>query len=178
MNRFVKLFAVIGFLVIAAHRLPAPIQEIQENPTAAAKQSAKPKPKRTRKPERIAKDVSPNPQSSFPTPKFQPTPNRRFAGAWSGVLHTNLVAIPETIVVDSTETTMTVIANSDGRRKTGPIERDGDALKVTLGLWGTYSLTPSSDGSTAVLRYENILDSRTELFHRTTTVPVSKQTNH
>jgi len=49
MNRFAKLFAVIGFLVIAAHRLPAPIQETQETPTPRPvgtlkmKKSARPK---------------------------------------------------------------------------------------------------------------------------------------
>jgi hypothetical protein len=167
---------VIVFLFLTPGRLPAPISEIG-TPTPVPEQSARPKAKRTRKPEGIAKEVSPKPQSPLPAPKIQPTPQSRFAGAWSGELPTNGATIPETIIVDSTETTMTLVDNRNGHSKTGPVKRSGDTLTVTLGLWGTYWLTPSSDGSTAVLRYQNILDSRTALFHRATSVPASDQSH-
>jgi hypothetical protein len=42
---------VAALLLVTAHRLPAPIQEVPESPTPAPEQSANPKPKRTIKPE-------------------------------------------------------------------------------------------------------------------------------
>ena len=98
-SRIARLSLVVIFLLITAHRLPAPIQEIAESPTPAPEQSArptpapersaKPKPKPTTKP----KVTSDNSQSSTkrqtpsPAPKTQPTPQSRFAGTWSGTVY-------------------------------------------------------------------------------------------
>jgi len=170
MKRTILLLLSVPRLLITAHRLPAPIQE---EPTPSPEQSAKPKLKRTSKPKVTSEssESSTKQQMPSPTPKIQPTQQKRFAGAWTGVLQTNLYAIPETIIVDPTETKMTVTANDDGRTRTAAAARNGDTITATFGLWGTYSLTPLPDGSTALLHYQNIMDDRTTSFHRTTVRP-------
>ena len=162
-------------MLVTIQPLPAPISEV-ETPTPAPEQSAKPKLKRTSKPKVTSdgSETSTKQQKMLsPTPKIQPPPQTRFTGAWTGVLQTNLVAIPETITVDPTETKMTVTANDDGRTRTAAAARNGDTITATFGLWGTYSLTPLADGSTALLHYQNIMDDRTTSFRRTTTVPAT-----
>jgi hypothetical protein len=170
----IRLLLVLVLLLITADRLPAPISEV-ETPTPAPDQSAKPKPKRTSKPKVTSEssETSTKRQMSSSVPTITPTQQSRFAGAWTGVVHTNLEDIPETITVDPTETTMTVTVNSDGRRRTATAERNGDTIKGRFGLWGTYSLTPSPDGSTALMHYQNILDDKTESYRRTTTAPTT-----
>jgi hypothetical protein len=167
----IRLLLVLVSLVITADRLPAPIQE--ETPTPAPEQSAKPK--RSGKPKVTSEssETSTKRQTLSPMPKNQPTRQSRFAGGWTGVVHTNLMDVSETIIVDPTETTMTVIGTSDGRKRTAAAERNGDTIKATFGLWGTYSLTPLPDGSTARIHYQNILDDKTELYHRTATTPTT-----
>ena len=50
MKRALHFFFFVALLLSSAHRLPAAISEIPENPTPAPEQSAKPKPKRITKP--------------------------------------------------------------------------------------------------------------------------------
>jgi len=68
MKRSLAFSLTVALIVMVAHRLPAPIQEVPESPTPAPQQSTKPKPKRTVEPkasensERSAK----GPKSSQP----------------------------------------------------------------------------------------------------------------
>jgi len=56
MKRSLGLLLVLTLLLVTAHRLPAPIQEVPESPTPVPEQSAKPKPKRTIKPKVSSED--------------------------------------------------------------------------------------------------------------------------
>jgi len=60
----IRLLLPITLLLIAAHRLPAPISEEATTPKPQPKREATPKPK-------------PKPEA---TPKPKPTPNRSFVG--------------------------------------------------------------------------------------------------
>jgi hypothetical protein len=55
-NRTSCVLIVAAVLLITAHRLPAPIQEVPESPTPAPEQSANPKSKQTPKPKTAAQD--------------------------------------------------------------------------------------------------------------------------
>ncbi len=172
MSRLSKSIALTAILLLViSDRLPAPIQEVPESPTPAPEQSAKPKPKRTIKPKATGEssESSTKRQRPSPTPKIQSTQQSRFAGSWAGVIHTLMGDIAETITVNTTETAMTVVATSDGRTKTAKVERRGDTLKANFGSWGSYSLTPLSDGSTALVHYQNLFDDDTASYRRTTT---------
>ncbi len=68
---------VIGFVLLTAHRLPAPI--VEENPTPAPEQMAKPKPKRPVKPKATigSSESSTKRQVSSPQPKSEAAANRK-----------------------------------------------------------------------------------------------------
>ncbi len=69
MSRIIRLLLSIALLLIAAHRVPAPIsEETAATPKPQPKREATPKPK-------------PKPEA---TPKPKPTPNRAFVGNWTG----------------------------------------------------------------------------------------------
>ena len=67
MKRALHFFFFVALLLSSAHRLPAAISEIPENPTPAPEQSAEPKPKRITKPNE-AKSGSISPDSSKKEP--------------------------------------------------------------------------------------------------------------
>jgi hypothetical protein len=108
-------------LLLTAHPLPAPIQEVPESPTPAPEQS--PKPKRTIKPKvsessesSTKRQTASSPQKAEPSEsgtnplRQQPTAKpSRFAGTWVGTMPTipwgNLESV---LTVDSTETSMAV----------------------------------------------------------------------
>jgi hypothetical protein len=79
-----RIVIVIVLLAISAHRLPAPIQEIPENPTPAPEQSAKPKPKRATKP-KVTSENSESQGKTASSSQTRPTP--KFAGTWTGTVN-------------------------------------------------------------------------------------------
>jgi hypothetical protein len=113
---------VAALLMVTAHRLPAPIQEVPESPAPAPEQSAKPKPKRTVKPKASeSSESSTKARTPSPTLKNQPTPNRNaFDGEWSG--HGNVA-----------DYTLVISAR-------------GTAVYETSTKWGTYTWTATCDG--------------------------------
>ena len=84
MKRTLALLLTVALLLITAHRLPAPIQEVPESATPAPEESAKSKPKRTTK----AKGTSESSENSTKrqtasSPQTQPNKNPTpFAGTW------------------------------------------------------------------------------------------------
>jgi hypothetical protein len=95
-----RVVLIMTFLLVTAGYLPAPIQEIQESPTPAAKEPTKAKRKQTRDSEGTGKTPS-------PSAKNQPTPVApRFPGTWSGRLTVTgvlLVAQDNTFVISPLE---------------------------------------------------------------------------
>ena len=150
MRRRIHPFLITGLLIVAAHRLPAPIQEVPESatPTPTVTPSAKPKPKplRTR------------PREASATPRAQPTVWQsragQFAGTWTGIVTSNnpLIGVgphPATYVINSAENSIT---------ETGPVgtfthaaKVSGNAFLFKTGVFAevSVSMTVVGDGRTA-----------------------------
>jgi hypothetical protein len=177
MRKSMMLLCLALFL-ISAHRLPAPIQEIQESPTPAAtpRLTLKVEPARTSKPIPTPKPKSSKAESTAaerkrarPEKAAQPTvtqrTGKRFAGTWMGTMHAeNGQTYPVTVIIDPTETKVTangpVFANEEGR-----IQINGDTLTWNWML-DSWSMTLSSETmAQLVKRYFNSTHTRT--VHRT-----------
>lgn len=180
MKRTLAFLLPIALLLISAHRLPAPISEV-ETPAPTPEQSAKTRQARALKP-KAANENSERPgkrRSPSPTPKIQPTQQSRFAGAWTGVMHTFPWGdIPQTITVDPMEATMRIVSIKPAGDSTVRAEQHGGTLTGHFGSGGTYSLTPLADGSTALVRLQAPFNDNTATYHRTTSVPVSGQSRN
>jgi len=177
MKRTLALFLTIALLVITAHRLPAPISEIPESPTPAptvvptVAPTSKPKPKSLPKPKSEASE------SITKSVKQQPSPKQsRFAGTWAGIMPTFPAGNQATeLVVDSTETTMTV--TWFGKENAAKAQLKGDTLQATFPpppfqpQPHTWSLTPQPDGETARVRFQCFMNDATAVFHRTVAAP-------
>jgi hypothetical protein len=181
---------VAAFLLITAHRLPAPISE-ESAPTPAPTQSAKPKTLVKPKPKSEASESATSPVRQQRTSK-----QSRFAGNWVGTMPTipwgNLESV---VTIDSTETNMAVSwydAADAGNAKThdhfkpsppnarghaadkpafAKARLDGDTLTASfpaplLGT-STWSITPQADGATARVRMQAFMNDFSAVFHRT-----------
>lgn len=164
MNR-TRIFLVLALLLVTAHRLPAPIQEIPESPTPAPEQSAKPRPKPLpkRKPKSDANESATKPVRQQPSSK-----QSRFAGSWAGTMETFPMG-PAAVVltVNSTETTMAMTWR--GSTVTAKTQRNGDTLQATSpeGIYtNTWSLTPQPDGATARVRMQAFMNDFTAVFQK------------
>jgi hypothetical protein len=157
-----------ALLLVTAHRLPAPIQEIPESVTPAPKQPVRPK-GRALKSETAPSEA----RSNRPKPTVAQTKSVQFAGTWAGITHTFPWGdISQTITVDATETTMTMVSTNgpdSGKSRTVKAERNGDTLKGNFGNRGVYSLTPLADGATALVRLQAPFNDNTASYHRRTT---------
>jgi len=183
---------VAALLLIAPHRLPAPISE-ESTPTPALEQSAtrKSKPLPKPKPKSEASESATNPVRQQRTSK-----QSRFAGNWVGTMPTipwgNLESV---VTIDSTETNMAVSwydAADAGNAKThdhfkpsppnarghaadkpafAKARLDGNTLTAAfpaplLGT-STWSITPEPDGVTARVRMQAFMNDFSAVFHRT-----------
>jgi hypothetical protein len=139
---------VAALLLVTAHRLPAPISEV-ESPTPAPEQSAKPKPKpsaRTkRKTEGDEASVKKSGAKIIESARTEPSPARaRFAGTWKGKMSDGG---QWTIVIDPAETKATAIGGMWGAED-GPAQIDQNTISWnhTINKW---SLTLMPDEKTA-----------------------------
>ena len=162
------------FLLITAHRLPAPIQEVPESPTPAptVAPTAKPKPKLSPKPKPKAEAS----ESATSPSKRQVGPRTsRFAGKWVGTMpEVPWGNIATELIVDETGTTMQW--QESGKQKgTEKARLTGDTLQATfqVGVAATWSLTPQPDGATARVRLQAFMNDQTAVFHRTTSASSS-----
>lgn len=184
MKSFIRILAVIIALLITAHRLPAPIQEVPESPTPAPEQSAKPKPKRTAK-ARVTSESSESStknQTSSAQPKNQATPVQlRFAGTWNGIMNCGIAGnIEHTIAIDVAQNSMTVWQTTNpSARVSGPAQMSGDTITGSYGWNGNWEVTPYPDGQTAKVRFTAFLLDSTAVFRRESgNVPsVAKETS-
>ena len=154
MNRAIRFSLIIALLLISAPRLPAPIQEVPESPTPAPEKSTKPK--RTVKKASESSEASTRRQTLSPTPKNQATPNQnQFDGAWAGVFKSIPLYgdVEFTITITGKGTSLTSKSLAFGVR-TYHSTCDGANVKWTDGA-GHGTLTPNSDGMTAVVATDN-----------------------
>jgi hypothetical protein len=157
LGRTSRLLLVAALLLITAHRLPAPIQEVPENPTPALEQSAKPKPKRTTKP-KVAADKA---ESSVSVPQrartaaHTATPNQnRFDGTWIGTLNNLPFAGNVEFTLMVTGNGMSVIEKSANfGTNTFQVNCDSNTMSWVTG--SSWTLTPNPDSQTALVTCNN-----------------------
>jgi hypothetical protein len=152
MKRSLVLFLAVTLLLMTAHRLPAPISE--ESPTPAPEQSAKPKPKRAMEPRGLGRNLeSPSKRPAPPTPpRGHASPQRNpFVGTWRGTINIGWQGdVDLTITISETGTVRTVPHFGDWRRTLTATSNGPTMTWKTTGIQ-TWTLTPNSDGQTAVV---------------------------
>jgi hypothetical protein len=174
MKLFGRICLVCGLFLITAHRLPAPIQEVQESPAPAPEQSAKPKAKRL--PESKTNHAT---TTSRATPSPSPVRSKKFAGTWTGTMQTFPAGNQTTqIVINSTETTMTV--SWFGKTDTVKAQLNGDSLQATFPppefqpQSHHWEITPQPDGVSARVHFQCFMNDFTAVFHRVAGASPSK----
>jgi cytoskeletal protein RodZ len=168
LRRVARILLVVALLLVTAHRLPAPIQEVPESPTPAPHQSTKPKLRSSPKPKSKSTASEPVPHRVSQQPSAKPS---RFAGTWAGTIYAfpngNMATV---LTVDSTEKTMALTAPGSTSSSVSNAKLNGDMLKATFPTgWPvpiTFSLTPEPNGATARVRLQGFLIDSTAVFHR------------
>lgn len=143
-SRIFRYLLLVALLLVGAHRLPAPIQEISESPTPAPTEQAKPKKAKTQ-------PVETQPKAKV-TPKPSPTPARpKFAGTWKGTLDGAANGASATIVVSPGEDSAVVRGLPVWSERRGRTTINGNSLSWKF-LAETWSMTLAPDGKSAVVR--------------------------
>lgn len=166
MKRTLALFLPIALLLITAHRLPAPISEVETPtppaPTVAPKSRPLPKPKpKSEASESATKSVRQQPSAK----------QSRFAGTWAGVMpEIPWGDVPTELIVDQNENTMEW--RETGKPKTALASKAivaGDTLsaRFPVGLTtAVWYISPQSDGVTANVRLTAFMNDQKAVFHR------------
>src|SRR5436309_6023598 len=118
MKQMTTVLLTVVLLLMTAHRLPAPIQEVPESPTPGAtpapKESAKTKPRPLTRPKTKSEPTNP---PSRPSPPAKQGP---YAGTWKGVITWGMWGdFEHTILIDDQQTMMTVKSISTAHGGTG-----------------------------------------------------------
>jgi hypothetical protein len=157
---------VLSILIAAAHRLPAPIQEVQESPPPALEQAARPKKPTKPKLRPEAGESVANLIRQHPSSKHSP-----FAGTWTGTMQTFPAGNQTTVLtVDPIATTMTV--TWFGKTGSANAQLDGGTLRATFPPPAfqpqphKWSLTPQPDGVTARVHFECFMNDYTSVFQK------------
>jgi len=147
---------IIALLVITAHRLPAPIQEVPESPTPAATITP------TANPKAEANESAASSPSSTPI---------KFAGTWKGTIPAFPTGPQETVLtIDRKETTMLHTWTGHPPSEVAKAKIDGDTIRATFGNGATsysFAVTPMPDGVTASVHMQAIMNDFTAVFRRT-----------
>lgn len=154
----------VAFLVITAHRLPAPIQETPESPTPAPTVAPTAKPKSKPPPKPQAKSEA----SASPVRQQASSKQSRFAGKWVGTMpEVPWGNVATELIVDQAGATMTW--QESGKQKgTARAQLVGDTLQAhfQVGVSETWSITAQPDGATAQVRLQAFMNDQTAIFHR------------
>ncbi len=156
------VFAAVAFLLIIAHRLPAPIvEETTPRSTVAPRPEAKPK--------RAKSHAAPKPTSE---PKQERSANKiRFAGKWVGTMpEVPWGNVATELTVDQAEATMhwQESGQEKGLAKASVVNGDTLQANFVVGVAETWSITPFGDGATARVRLQAFMNDQTAIFHRVT----------
>jgi hypothetical protein len=149
------IFFTGAFLLISAHRLPAPISEVPETPTP----TPKPAPQESTEPK--AKTTKPKPKpAESETPKKHATPEPAkaapVAGTWNGHW-TNSRGESGGVTITLAEGPSGVITGNPGMSKIDNGHRTGNVVTYTFHRWGrdyAVTLNLSSDGTTMSGEYK------------------------
>jgi hypothetical protein len=175
LRRASRVLLVASLLLVTAHRLPAPIQEIPESPTPARqesaqqprlKHSAKPRPKAENNKATVTQQVSTS-ATRIKTPT--PTNQSRFAGVWTGTISVGILGTAEeTLVINSTGTV--VREKNRFGAATHQATCDGTTVRFQAGSLGeiAFTFTPNADGQTAVASANSIFISNPSVTFRKT----------
>ena len=154
LRRSVGLSAVV--VLLATHRLPAPIVESEEKPTPAAEESAKPKVKRASRPKSSNSESSENSgRQPAHAPATAPTPPANpFEGTWIGTLNNLPFAgnVQFTLGVTAAGTAVTEQSANFGTHNF-QVNCDGTTMRWETG--SSWTLTPNADRSTALVTCSN-----------------------
>jgi hypothetical protein len=160
---------VATVLFITAHRLPAPIQEIQESPTPVASVAETPKPKQKAKTPATPKSRISNEENFWPqrtAVKPTPTPAAPFAGEWRGALNDGRT---RTILINPSQSTVTIDGGPWGR-ETGIVEEaNGSQLSWTttpLSVHVKWTLSLLQGGKIAQVATRHFLGGETGTFEK------------
>lgn len=146
-----SFLAAIMILLISGHRLPAPIQEVQESPTPKPAVAAKPKPKRVGKPEsEPARATQSRPRAAQAAAPLQ----NKFDGTWMGTL-------PNLPFVGNVDFTLFVTGNGSAVTEKSEnfgtnsfqVSCDGVTMKWETG--SSWTLTPNPDGQAGLVTCNN-----------------------
>ena len=148
-----RICLICCLLAATAHRLPAPIVEPEEKPSAvpAPEQSEAPAPKE--KHSRTKVTSSNNEPSTKPEPRVARTREgpARFAGTWAGTINQGILGnVQVTLAVNDAANAVRETANS--LHFTHPAILNGNTLSWQAGILNeiAWTLTPNSDGRTAL----------------------------
>ena len=148
MNTTLRFLLIVSLLVITAHRLPAPIQEV-ETPTPTPAEQARSK-KSSAKPKAKAAESEAAPKTqarSSSTSAAAPQGAAKFAGTWTGTIDQPMGTSKVSLLFNATGTSVTFA----GRKRRAVIKNDGNTISWHSGLMegNVWTLTPNSDGKTA-----------------------------
>jgi hypothetical protein len=186
---------ITALLLATAHRLPAPIQEIPENPTPAPQESVsqrKPKHSAKSKPNAEQREASNKRHESTQVTQIKagrPENKSRCGGVWLGVLNFGILGnADETLTIDPTGTV--VVEKNQFGSATHPATWDGATVRFQSGALNeiAFTLAPNVDGQTAVVTATSLFMSNPGAAFRkiatyegstgvTTTAPASQQPN-
>ena len=165
MKQSLVIFFTGAFLLITAHRLPAPIQEVPESPTPspmpaltstpkpAAQESTEPKPKLAKSKPKQADNEAAKKRATPQQPKAALT------GAWRGHWATPS-GESGMVTITLTEGAAGIITGDAGHMMAGKIDnghRTGNVVTYTFHRWGrdyAVTLNLSADGTTMSGEYK------------------------
>jgi len=160
-NCKIRLLLSIAFLLVTAHRLPAPISEIP-TPTPAAREQTRPK--KTGSNSKAAESQPPTKAVATHSLKGA----ARFAGNWQGTMVWGMYGnVDVTLAIDTSAASV----NETNRYVSGTraLKNNGTSVTWHEGSFGSMSwtFTPNPDGKTASVRLTNIFIDSSAIFHRT-----------
>jgi hypothetical protein len=179
-NRGACLLIIAALMLITAHRLPAPIQEVPESPTPSATlaPTAKPKPNAKASESKTKSEAKPSaiesPSANFKAKSSLTSDDHNlhpYAGTWRGAITCGVYQdVEHVIVIDNNEKTMTVSkvgTGPGGVNASAAASVGADGLTVKF-PWpnGTWALRLNPDGKTARVRLTSFMMDNSAIFHR------------
>jgi hypothetical protein len=155
MSRGTCLGLTFGLLLVAAHRLPAPISEIP-SPTPMPEKSVRPRPKESPKAKSNPTHLNeaPSAQERKVTPQLKnqlATGPKTFQATWRGTLE--FPSYGRVVFTLDVNASGTVVSEQSSNYNPGTFQAvaDGRTVKWQRTNLGNWSLTPTPDGNTALV---------------------------
>jgi len=137
-------------LLLTTHRLPAPIQEVQESPTPPPEQQTKPK--KTPSKSKVVESESKNKSTPKPSSTLAPQGPARFTGTWTGTINQGILGnIEITLVINAAGNSVKSVSTMGTFNH--PATSNGNMMMWKAGWLNeiTWTFTPAGDGKTAAV---------------------------